>query len=354
MRVIQVITMTMNGGAQTVLAHMSNYLVNQGHKVLVVAGEGNGALWGILDERVERRECPSLTRSLSLKQDIRTVRVFKRIYRDFQPHVIHLHSSKAGFLGRIAFPPRKVLYTVHGYDSIRKAFPIFRPIEYLMQFRCAAIVGVSRYDQDTLREDKISRNVSFVYNGVPEKEVDNQLFWNIPKDYSKTILCVARISPQKNLELFLRIAKLMPEYAFVWIGNKENMNCEIDNVFFLGDIPEAGRYCQLSDLLILTSNYEGLPMTIIEAMSYGKPIVASDVGGISEIVENGINGFVSSNDEISFKSNIESIFRKKEIYERMADNSKRIYLKELTVEKMVTGYMKIYKAINTKNNPSNK
>lgn len=349
MTIVQIITLSETGGAQTVLAHISNTLSKQGHRVLVVAGEGNGSLWGMLHEEVEKRECPSLIRSLSLVQDIKTLMAFKSIYRDVKPDIIHLHSSKAGFLGRMAFPSSKVVYTVHGYDSIRKAYPYFRPIELLMQFRCAAIIGVSRYDQDTLLEDKIRRNVSFVYNGVPERAIDNELFLNIPKEYSKTILCVARISPQKNLELFLQIAKLMPEYAFVWIGNKEAINCELGNVFFFGSIPQASRYCQLCDLLILTSNYEGLPMTIIEAMSYGKPIVASDVGGISEIVRNGINGFVSENDETSFKMNIEKVLQDRKTYEVMAENSKRIYSSELTVEKMVDGYVKIYNSIADKN-----
>lgn len=65
-----------------------------------------------------------------------------------------------------------------------------------------------------------------------------------------------------------------------------------DNVYFLGNIPDAGRYNSIADLFILPSNYEGLPMVILEAMSAGKSVVASNVGGISEIVVNGENGYV--------------------------------------------------------------
>ena len=292
----------MAGGAQTVLAHIANSLVQKGHQVLVVAGEGNGSLWNLLDNQIQTKNCPTLKRSLTLKGDFKTISSLKKIYKEYQPDIIHLHSSKAGLLGRLAFPRKKIVYTVHGYDSIRKAYPIFRPIEYLMQHRCAAIVGVSHYDENKMREDSINRNVSYIYNGIPDREDTENLNWDIPKAYEKTILCIARISPQKNLELFLKIASLLPQYAFVWIGNTDKMDCQIQNVFFLGNIPKAGRYCKLSDLFILTSNYEGLPMTIIEAMSYEKPIVASNVGGISEIVENGKNGYVSENDEYSFKN----------------------------------------------------
>lgn len=349
MRVLQIITTNIAGGAQTVLAHISNSLVQKGHQVLIVAGEGDGSLYTILDERIEMNSCPNLKRSLSIKDDWKTILYLRNLYNEYQPDIIHLHSSKASVLGRLALPKKKIVYTVHGYDSIRKAFPIFRPIEYLMQYMCAAVVGVSRYDEIKLKEDKIRRNVSFIYNGIPEKSCDANLRWNIPNKYKKTILCVARVTPQKNLELFLKIAKLLPQYAFVWIGNKEKINHQFENVFFLGNIPAAGRYCYLCDLFILTSNYEGLPMTIIEAMSYGKPIVASNVGGISEIVENGKNGFVSDNDEYSFKKCIESIFASEHRYKNMAEQSRKIYLNKLTVDKMVDGYLNIYKYIISNN-----
>jgi len=349
MKVLQIITRNIAGGAQTVLAHIANSLVQKGHQVSIVAGEGDGFLWTILDERIEMNNCPTLKRSLSIKGDWETILYLRKVYNEYQPDIIHLHSSKAGLLGRLALPKKKIVYTVHGYDSIRNAFPIFRPVEYLMQYMCAAVVGVSRYDEIKLKEDRIRRNVSFIYNGIPEKGCDTNLRWNIPNRYKKTILCVARVSPQKNLDLFLKIAKLLPQYAFVWIGNSENIDHQFENVFFLGNIPAAGRYCYLCDLFILTSNYEGLPMTIIEAMSFGKPIVASNVGGISEIVENGKNGFISDNDEYSFKTCIESVFANENTYKNMAENSRKIYLNKLTVEKMVNGYLNIYKSIISNN-----
>jgi glycosyltransferase involved in cell wall biosynthesis len=349
MKVLQIITRNIAGGAQTVLAHIANSLVQKGHQVSIVAGEGDGSLWTILDERIEMNNCPTLKRSLSVKGDWKTILYLRKVYNEYQPDIIHVHSSKAGLLGRLALPKKKIVYTVHGYDSIRNAFPIFRPVEYLMQYMCAAVVGVSRYDEIKLKEDRIRRNVSFIYNGIPEKGCDTNLRWNIPNRYKKTILCVARVSPQKNLDLFLKIAKLLPQYAFVWIGNSEKIDHQFENVFFLGNIPAAGRYCYLCDLFILTSNYEGLPMTIIEAMSYGKPIVASNVGGISEIVENSKNGFISDNDEYSFKTCIESVFASEITYKNMAENSRKIYLNKLTVEKMVDGYLNIYKSIISNN-----
>ncbi|MDR2410986.1 MAG: glycosyltransferase, partial [Bacteroidales bacterium] len=123
---------------------------------------------------------------------------------------------------------------------------------------------------------------------------------SIPRKYEKIILCVARVAKPKRFDIFLEVASLLSDYAFIWIGNNEPIQDTYENVFCLGSIPEAGKYNQLVDLFMLPSDYEGLPMVIIEAMRYGKPVVASNVGGISEIVVNGENGYTVENDPIVF------------------------------------------------------
>ena len=93
---------------------------------------------------------------------------------------------------------------------------------------------------------------------------------------------------------------------------------------------------------MLASDYEGLPMVILEAMSLRKPIVASNVGGIKEIVRNDLNGFVVNNTAEEFKSKIESILENEELQSTLSKNSYQIFTNELTVDKMVESYLKIY------------
>lgn len=100
---------------------------------------------------------------------------------------------------------------------------------------------------------------------------------------------------------------------------------------------------------MLPSNYEGLPMTIIEAMSYGKPVVASNVGGVSEIVRDGINGYALQNEENLFVEKIQEILGNQEIYSKMSKKAKEIFETELSVEYMTKEYLKIYNRI-LKNN----
>jgi glycosyltransferase involved in cell wall biosynthesis len=166
----------------------------------------------------------------------------------------------------------------------------------------------------------------------------------IPKVYTKKILCIARISKQKRFNTFLEIASILHDYAFIWIGNQMPIKNTPQNVFCLGNIPNAGTCNKYVDLFILPTNYEGLPIVIIEAMKFGKPVVASNVGGISEIVINGENGFTVDNNAASFADKIKYILEDSAVYKRFSAKSLQIYSEKLTIEKMLYKYLKIYQS----------
>lgn len=155
----------------------------------------------------------------------------------------------------------------------------------------------------------------------------------------------SKIVPPKNSSLFVEIARQLPEYAFIWIGNQHEVDGDLPgNVFFMGNLPNAGAYNQFVDLFILPSNYEGLPMVIIEAMSFGCPVVASDVGGINEIVVNDWNGYTVENNVRLFVDKIKYILENRAVYERFSRNAKEQFEKKLTVEKMASAYITIYRS----------
>ena len=343
MKILQIITLSELGGAQTVVVNLANKLIDEGHEVIVAAGEGDGKMWDLLHPSVKKERCENLKRAISPKDEFLTIIKFKQLYKKYRPDIIHLHSSKAGMLGRIAFPTKKIIYTVHGFDSIRLAHRKFLFIERLMQYFCKSIVAVSNYDVHNLLEERINRNVACIHNGIKGIECNSSISFNIPHSYEKIVLCIARLAAPKRSDLYIQMAKLMPNYAFIWIGNQNDVLDKPDNVFFLGNIANAGRYCNLADLFVLPSDFEGLPMVILEAMSAGKPIVASNVGGIKEIVRENINGFVVNNDAESFKLKIDKILQDDELYKKFSEASMKIYNDELTVDKMVNSYLDVYK-----------
>jgi len=333
MKIFQIVTLSGLGGAQSVVVNLSNALCKE-HEVIVIAGEGDGNIFNLLDCRIKRIHISFLKKNISPIFDIMTLFYFFILYIKYKPDIIHLHSSKTGILGRLVFPKRKIIYTVHGFDSIRLAHSKYLNLEKHFQQYCKSIIAVSRYDESNLHLENISNNVKCIHNGIVPPVSINK--------YKKTVLCIARNSKQKRFNDFVSTAKILHQYAFFWIGNKDYIPDLPENVFCLGNIQSAGKFNQLADIFMLPSNYEGLPIVIIEAMSYGKPVVASNVGGINEIIINGENGYVVDNDPKQFAEKIEYILENNAVYTMFSENALKRFNSELTIKNMLKKYMDAY------------
>ena len=197
MKILQVITQSELGGAQTVVVQLANNLSKE-HEVVLAAGQGDGKMWSMVNDQVIKEDCPHLQRSISLKNDLLAAIELRRLYKKYKPDVIHLHSSKAGTLGRIVFPTKKTVYTVHGFDSVRLAFRKFLPVERFLQHLCKAVVGVSKYDEKNLLAEGIKNNVSTVYNGISVPDCSQISDIEIFNQGKKVVLAIARVSPPKK------------------------------------------------------------------------------------------------------------------------------------------------------------
>ena len=215
-------------------------------------------------------------------------------------------------------------------------------------------MGVSQYDKNNLYSEKITKNVHVIHNGIRAQEASSAENLPVEIGNKKIVLTIARISPPKKIQLFLDVAQQLPEYTFIWIGG--DGNCPSDklnesysvpnNVHLLGDIPEASRFIHLCDLFVLFSNYEGLPMTIIEAMGKKKAIVASDVGGINELVDDS-NGCLIDNKVDSAVNAIKTILEDTELRASMENVSYEKFISNFTLEKMWKKYKDIYNSLIT-------
>lgn len=355
MRIFEVITVSEFGGAQTVVANVAEAM-SKHHEVYILSG-GNGEAWEHLKGKVHLIKLDEHRKNISWKDLLLACKLlYLRI--KFKPDIVHLHSSKMGVLGRIVFNPKKVILTLHGFDSVRKAYRKYLIIEKKLKNRAAKIVAVSRYDVDCMKEEGIAKNVTLVYNGVvdyfvrdtgqKESPVMRNKLKEISQNYPHLIMCISRISKQKKFDLFLDIAKSMPQYAFVWIGNKDSVDNVPQNVFCLGEAALAHQYLKYADVFILPSNYEGFPISILEALSYKIPIVASAVGGISEVLD-GNNGFAVENSVRNFVEKIEFILDERN-YEKMSLNARESFLSNYTIDKMISGYTTVFNNIYNDNN----
>jgi glycosyltransferase involved in cell wall biosynthesis len=295
MRILHLVTNSDLGGAPRVVTELANSAAADGESVAVGSMPG-GPMWDQLSPAVERFPLPRLRRPLAPFDDLATGFALGRLFRAWKPDVIHLHSSKIGVLGRLAAGRMadRTIYTIHGFDSIRTQYAAFLPLERLLAARCAYLVPVSEYDARNLAAAGIRGVHRLIRNGVTDRSATVASDAALAADLAarrasgrRVVLTVARLAAPKRFDLFLDVARLVPEADFLWIGNVQPVDPAAlpANVAVLGEKPEAGDYAKHCDLFMLLSDFEGLPMSILEAMSAGVPVVASAVGGIAEAVD---------------------------------------------------------------------
>lgn len=243
----------------------------------------------------------NMVREFSPIKDLKSVYKLTKELKKINPDVIHLHSSKAGVLGRIAyfflFKKKKLYYTPHGYSFLRKDIskPV-RKIYWLIEKSFQKLFGgttVACGDTEFEIAKQIGKS-KLVRNGIDSENV-RESFMDV-KNEKLTIGIMARITAARNPVLFNQIALKFPDFNFVWIGNGELMtsitapNIKITGWFF--DRKMALRELNNIDIYLQTSVWEGLPIAVLEAMAMQKPVIATNIIGNKDAVLHNKTGFL--------------------------------------------------------------
>lgn len=249
------------------------------------------------DKNVHLIEVKNFERAISLHKDLKSFSEIKRIAKVVKPDIIHLHSSKAGVLGRIAFAFSKtpVYYTPHGFSFLmagiaRKKQILYRFIEKVCTFSGATTIACSPGEYEEAK--KISRKVKLVNNGINISDLE---IYNKNTSEVKKIVTLGRATYQKNPKLFNDIATLLPNEKFIWIGDGELVDqLSSDNIEVTGWLQRSQALNTIvdSDIFVLPSLWEGLPLSLLEAMYLGKICIVSDAVGNRDVIRNGVNGFI--------------------------------------------------------------
>lgn len=254
-----------------------------------------------LDQRVHLIEMENVgVKGLTnLKSDIAAIKELRQIEKDVQPDVIHLHSSVAGGLGRLAYKGKNntVVYTPHGYAHILmgpgKKSKIYKFAEKVLGNKALTLTCCESEDEEA---KKFSRRTAYVETGVNLADLSASLDGIEPVKNDKfTVFTLGRACVQKQPQLFNKIAELVPEAQFIWIGNGELENeLTAPNIEVTGWKPrkEALAMAKGADAFILCSLGEAIAMSLIENMYIKKLILVSNTMGNKSVINDGVNGYV--------------------------------------------------------------
>mgnify|MGYP001147416745 CR=1 FL=1 len=178
------------------------------------------------DKSIKFVEVKNFNRSINLVKDVKALFELKRIIKQENPNIIHLHSSKAGFLGRFAanYRTSKVFYNPHGFSFLMKNSSIIKRsiywiIEKIGAIKKCTIIGCSKGEYEEAL--KLTKKSICINNGIDLETIkkDTKNLENRIVDCKNPTVCtVGRIGHQKNPELFNEVAKEFPNLKFIWVG----------------------------------------------------------------------------------------------------------------------------------------
>jgi glycosyltransferase involved in cell wall biosynthesis len=347
------------GGASIHVRDLAAAMRERGHEVLVLVG-GRGPVTEQLETAgVPFRRLDFCRRAINPVIDARGIAEMARIFGEWQPDLVSTHTAKAGWIGRAAAARAGIpaIYTPHGWSIAGRIWPsvnaAFTLAERIAARWTRAIVCVSEYE----RELALSRGVAppellhVVHNGV--RDVPQSLR-AVPGRTPVRICSVARFEAPKDYARLLGALALVRslewEADFVGDGPLEAaMRRRAEKlgisgrVRFHGYLPDAAPVLAGAQVFALASTSEGFPRSVLEGMRAGLPVVASDVGGVGEAVEQGVTGFMAPAGATStFAIALGALIGDRALRERMGAAGRRAYEETFRLEAMVEKTAAIY------------
>ena len=346
-KVLFVITQSEFGGAQRFLHTLVNHIDKTRFEILVAAGPNFSSKYKVLSieydlldllekEGIKTLKLKHLKREINPFYDVRAVFELKRIIKEFNTDTLFLLSSKAGFLGSfiakflIHNSSFKVIYRIGGW-TFNDPWPKWKKWLWIALERVGSrwkdvIIVNNKRDLEQAKKLKIKakEKLALIYNGLdvykteflPKEEARLKLFEKVSRQsvlpvragkiFQAEIIVgtIANFYPSKGLKYLIEAAehfKNKNNIVFIVIGDGQERKklelliakCQLQHkVLLLGQIPDAYKLLSSFDIFVLPSVKEGFPWVVIEAMAAKLPVIATNVGAVPEIIEDGKNGFV--------------------------------------------------------------
>jgi glycosyltransferase involved in cell wall biosynthesis len=296
-----------------------------------------------------------LGRRISFRNDIRAYHELKQVITELRPVIVHSHTFKAGLISRLIPGAHKRVHTFHGHLFDDASFSrgskiLVLLIERFLANRTNTLVSVGSQVGLELQKKGIGKNQNWlsIPPGIEPLTHVNKFEAREKLGLRRSGIIfgwMARMAPVKNPLLLLEIAGKLPEIEFVMAGGGELLE-EVrskapKNVFVIG-WADAALFWSSVDCAISTSDNEGIPIALIEAQYAGLPIVATDVGSTSEVVENNISGYLATKSTSEFIQVIRRLNENDDLRQRIGRNAKTGAEIKFSLAKMIDAHKELY------------
>ncbi len=357
--VLRVITRARPGGSQQ---NLLNHLGASWEGVTLSLATGEEGFLTDAARRLGVRVAvlPNLVRAIHPLKDPAALRDLLGLIRSWRPEVVHTHTSKAGFLGRLAARAAGVpaVFTAHGWPFGEGLHParerVYESFERLAARWCERVIAVCRADYQTALDRRIvpAGRLALVPNGIPDRGPRAE-----PGGGREArVVMVARLAPPKDPELLVRAAAgVRRPLRLVFVGDGpllegvRRLAGELPfphGIEFLGERADVPQILASAHVCALASRREGMPLSILEAMRAGLPVVATAVGGVREQVRDGETGYlVPAGDVGRFRDRLQELVGDASRRVAMGAAGRRVFLETFSLRRAVEGTREVYRAV---------
>lgn len=373
-KIFYLITKSNQGGAQRNAYDLATGISPELFEVSVFAGVGGWLLDELAKKNIHAESLPFLARDVRFFAEIAVFFKLLSLFKKERPDIVHLHSSKAGALGALAgrfAGVKKIIFTAHGWAFNEPRFFLVRAAIWLVSWLTALlahriiVITKKEYAQTLAMPFITAKKIAYIPNGIgdihflPKKEAQEKLLGPQAKSIGANTLWIGSISEltgNKGLRYAIEAISLLKKdtsspFVFVVVGEGEERKAlekQIADyklsgtVFLAGYKKDAHTLLKAFDIFTLASLKEGLPYALLEAGVAGLPIVASNIGGIPDIVgeESGVLVPPKNPEAIAkaLKKLISDSCQQKPFEEENAHHTKEVY----SLQKMLHNVIKLY------------
>jgi glycosyltransferase involved in cell wall biosynthesis len=358
MKIAQIITGSASfGGAEAHVRDLSIGLSARGHQCFVLAGPPEG----LLSEQLRASGIQLVVISALMKPmhpvwDIVSLIQVLIALRKVRPDIIATHTSKAGFVGRVVAKLLRIpcFFTPHGLSFVDRRDGGLIRFRLLLE-RIAARVGGKMIAVCEAERALASRHlgkwceITTIHNGVPNRDLQVNRSqervvitmiarFDVQKDHSTLFRALSTLT---HLDWELRLAGSGP-----LLPDAQSLAAEYglsSRIWFMNQCPDTPGLLSQSDIFALITNWEAFPISILEAMRSALPVVATDIGGVNEAIENDVNGFlVPRADASRLADSLASLIQSSDLRARMGSSSRRLFLERFDSSLMLDKTEAIY------------